>query len=44
MDLRKDGAVWSNNTVRVMARNIFAAVFGLATATLLVGMTKRQIP
>ena len=30
-------AVWSNNTVRVMARNISAATFDLAAATLSVG-------
>ncbi len=32
------GAVWSNNTVRVMARNISAATFELAAATLSVGV------
>ena len=32
-----DAAVWSNNTVRVMARNISAATFDLAAATLSVG-------
>ena len=26
-----DAAVWSNNTVRVMARNIFAATFDLGS-------------
>jgi hypothetical protein len=33
-----DAAVWSNNTVRVMVRNISAATFGLAARTLWVGM------
>ncbi|MBB3899231.1 hypothetical protein [Roseococcus suduntuyensis] len=37
-------AVWSSNTVRVMARNISAATFDLATATLSVGVTKRRLP
>ncbi len=39
-----DAAVWSNNTVRVMARNISAATFDLAAATLSVGVTKRLVP
>ncbi|MBB5691748.1 hypothetical protein GXW77_05315 [Roseomonas alkaliterrae] len=39
-----DAAVWSNNTVRVMARNISAATFDLAAATLSVGVTKRRVP
>jgi hypothetical protein len=39
-----DAAVWSNNTVRVMARNISGATFDLAAATLSVGVTKRQVP
>jgi len=34
-----DAAVWSNNTVRVMARNISAATFDLAAATLAVTAT-----
>ena len=38
-----DAAVWSNNTVRVMARNISAATFDLAAATLSVGLTKRRV-
>jgi len=29
-----NAAVWSNNTARVMARNISGAMFGLAAATL----------
>jgi len=39
-----NAAVWSNNTVRVMARNISAATFDLTAATLSVGVTKRRIP
>jgi hypothetical protein len=36
--------VWSNNTVRVMARNISGATFDLAAATLSVVVTKRRVP
>ncbi len=39
-----DAAVWSNNTVRVMARNISAATFDLAAVTLSVGVVKRRVP
>ena len=39
-----DAAVWSNNTVRVMARNISASTFDLAAATLSVGVVKRRVP
>jgi hypothetical protein len=39
-----NAAVWSNNTVRVMARNISAATFDLAAATLSVGVVKRRVP
>lgn len=39
-----DAAVWSNNTVRVMARNISGATFDLAAATLSVGVAKRRVP
>ena len=39
-----DAAVWSNNTVRVMARNISAATFDLAAATLSVAVIKRRVP
>ena len=39
-----DAAVWLNNTVRVMARNISGATFDLAAATLSVGVTKRRVP
>ena len=38
-----DAAVWSNNTVRVMARNISGATFDLPPATLLVGVKKRRV-
>ena len=38
-----DAAVWSNNTVRVMAQNISAATFDLAATTLSVGATKRGV-
>ena len=38
-----DAAVWSNNTVRVMARNISGATFDLAAATLSVGVVKRRV-
>ena len=38
-----DATFWSNNTVRVMARNISAATFDLAAATLSVGVVKRRI-
>jgi len=36
-------AVWSNNTVRVMAGNISGATFDLAAATLSMGVTKRRV-
>jgi hypothetical protein len=39
-----DAAVWSNNTVRVMAWNISAATFDLAAATLSVEVAKRRVP
>ena len=39
-----NAAVWSNNTVRVMARNISAATFDLAAAMLSVGVAKRRVP
>jgi hypothetical protein len=40
-----DAAVWSNNTVRVMARNISpGATFDLGSATLSVAVTKRRVP
>ena len=35
---------WSNNTVRVLARNISGAAFDLGAATLSVAVTKRRIP
>lgn len=39
-----DAAVWSNNTVRVMSRNISGPAFDLAAAILSVGVTKRRVP
>jgi hypothetical protein len=39
-----DAAVWSNNTVRVMARNVSGGAFDLGTATLSVAVTKRRVP
>ena len=39
-----DAAVWSNNTVRVMARNISGATFDLAAATFSAAVTKRRVP
>ena len=39
-----DAAASSNNTVRVMARNISPATFHLGSATLSVQVTKRQVP
>jgi hypothetical protein len=39
-----DAAVWSNNTVQVMARNISGATFDLAAAALSVGVTKWRAP
>lgn len=38
-----DAAVWPNNTVRVMARNISGATFDLAAATLSVQVVKRLV-
>ena len=38
-----DAAVWSKNTVRVMARNISGATFDLAAATLSVQVLKRKV-
>jgi hypothetical protein len=39
-----DAFTWSNNTVRVMARNVSGAAFDLGAATLSVAVTKRRIP
>jgi hypothetical protein len=39
-----DAASWSNNTVRVLARNISGGAFDLVAATLSVAVTKRRIP
>lgn len=38
-----DVATWSNNTVRVIARNISPATLDLGSATLSVQVTKRRI-
>ena len=35
---------WTNNTVRIMARNILGATFDLAEATLSVGVMKWSAP
>ena len=39
-----DAFTWSNNTVRVMARNVSGSAFDLGAATLSVAITKRRIP
>jgi hypothetical protein len=39
-----DAFTWTNNTVRVMARNISGSSFDLGAATLSVAVTKRRIP
>jgi hypothetical protein len=39
-----DAFTWTNNTVRVMARNISGSAFDLGAATLSVVVTKRRIP
>ena len=39
-----DAFAWSNNTVRVLARNISGAAFDLGAARLSVAVTKRRIP
>jgi len=39
-----DAFVWSNNTARVMARNVSGGAFDLAAATLSVAVIKRRIP
>jgi hypothetical protein len=39
-----DATVWSNNTVRVMARNISNTTIDLGAATLSVQVTKRRVP
>jgi hypothetical protein len=39
-----DAFTWSNNTVRVMARNASGAAFDLGAATLSVAVTKRRLP
>ena len=39
-----DAFVWSNNTLRVMVRNLSGGAFDLGAATLSVVVTKRRIP
>ena len=39
-----DAFVWSNNTVRVLARNVSGSTFDLGAATLSVAVTKRRTP
>ncbi len=41
--IERDAAVWSYNTVRMMARNISGATFDLVAATLSVGVVKRLV-
>jgi hypothetical protein len=42
--IKLDATVWSNNTVRVMARNTSGVTFDLAAATLSVLVVKRRVP
>ncbi len=39
-----DAAVWSDNPVRVLARNVSGSAFDLGAATLSVAIRKRRIP
>jgi hypothetical protein len=39
-----DATAWSNNTVRVLARNVSNTTIGLAAATLSVQVTNRRVP
>jgi hypothetical protein len=39
-----DATAWSNNTVRVLARNVSGSTFDLGAATLSAAVTKRRIP
>ena len=39
-----DAFVWTNNTVRVLARNVSGGAFDLGAATLSLAVTKRRIP
>jgi hypothetical protein len=39
-----DAFVWTNNAVRVAARNLSSVAFDLVAATLSVAATKRRIP
>ena len=39
-----DATAWSNNTVRVLARNVSGSAFDPGAAPLSVAVTKRRIP
>lgn len=39
-----DAFTWSNNTVRVLARNVSGGAFDLGAATLSLAVTKRRLP
>jgi hypothetical protein len=39
-----DACVWSNNILRVLARNVSCSAFDLGSATLSVAVAKRRIP
>ena len=39
-----DACTWTNNTVRVLARNVSGAAFDLGAATLSVTVTERRTP
>jgi hypothetical protein len=39
-----DATAWSNNTVRIVARNVSNTTIDLAAATLSVQVTKRRVP
>jgi hypothetical protein len=42
--LELDASAWSNNTVRVLARNVSNTTIDLAAATLSLKVTKRRVP
>jgi hypothetical protein len=39
-----DAFTWSNNTVRVMGRNVSGSTFDLGAATLSVQVVRRRVP
>ncbi|GGC71008.1 hypothetical protein GCM10011504_55950 [Siccirubricoccus deserti] len=39
-----DATAWTNNTIRVLARNVSDTTADLGAATLSVQMTKRRVP